>query len=121
MMTANDARVCEAHVLLRVAVGAAPSGPPTRIKMRALRSSLLADAASRDDVAATILEDVADGGPAGVLWHAPIGPQARAALASLQTKRRRSTRIRPRSRRGPSRVNTFPIDSDDQAPPRSLN
>jgi len=100
-----DARVREARVLLRklAPLSRRTFGPDddTTLKCRRLyaKSLYLADAASRDDVAkaTTILEDVAR--TAGrrasyeyaVLIHAAL-EEAREKLASLQNKRRRSTR-----------------------------
>ena len=101
----NDARVCEAHVLLRklAPLSRRAFGPDDdrTLKCRRLYASslYLADAASRDDVAkaTTILEDVAR--TAGRRASFEYGPlvqaaleEAREKLASLQTKRRRSTR-----------------------------
>ena len=101
----TDARVCEAHVLLRKLAPLArrafgPDDDRTLKCRRLYASSLyLADAASRDDVAkaTTILEDVArTAGRRASYEYAPLIQaaleEAREKLASLQTKRRRSTR-----------------------------
>ena len=101
----TDALVREAHVVLRkvAPLSRRAFGPDhdTTLRCRRLYASslYLSDAASRDDVAkaTTILEDVAR--TAGRRASFEYGPlvqaaleEAREKLASLQTKRRRSTR-----------------------------
>ena len=101
----TDARVTEAHALLRkvAPLSRRAFGPDhdTTLGLREMyaQSLYLADAASRDDVAkaTTILEDVArtESRRASCKYtdeiHASL-EEAREKLASLETKRRRSTR-----------------------------
>ena len=105
LLDGDDAHVREARVLLRKLAPKARRhfGPDhdTTLELRSLYASslYLADAASRDEVAkaTTILEDVAR--TAGRRASFEYGPlvqaaleEAREKLASLETKRRRSTR-----------------------------
>ena len=101
----TDARVREARVLLRkvAPLSRRMFGPDHDMTLSARRlyakSLYLANAASRDDVtkATTILEDVArTAGRRASYEYAPLIQEAleeaREKLASLQNKRRRSTR-----------------------------
>ena len=105
LIQSTDARVREARVLLRkvAPLSRRTCGPDhdTTLNLRQMyaESLYLTDAASRDDVAkaTTILEDVARTARRRASCkyteaiHASL-ETARAKLASMQTKRRRSTR-----------------------------